>query len=163
MKKLTVLILLLLSCAIPALAEHRIGGGVNYWVALDDIHVDDIDENGLSYLVSYQYYLTLIGLQADVEFLPDLFGEDAIAPAVYLTVGSGIYGAAGVGIINQDGEFADDPFFALKAGLNLEVLPKIFLDISGSYRFNSTIKVEDAVDDIDTDTIFLGAAIRMGF
>jgi len=163
MKKLTLLTLLLLLCCTPALADHRIGGGVNYWVAIDDIHVDDIDKNGLSYLASYQYRATLIGLQADVEFLPDLFGENAVAPAAYLLIGSAIYGAAGVGIVNYDGEWADDPFFALKVGLDLEVLPSIYLDISGSFRFSSKYDLGDAVDAIDTDTVFLGAAVRLGF
>ena len=166
MKKWMVLVLLALFILPAAQADdnaHRIGGGVNYWVFLDDIEVDDVDEDGFSYLASYQFRPTLIGLQADVEFLPDLFGEDAIAPAAYLLLGKAIYAAAGVGIVNQDGEWADDPFFALKVGLDLEVLPSIYLDISGSYRFNSEVDMEDAVDAIDTDTVFLGAAARIGF
>ena len=163
-------ILLLLSlCLIPALTvqaaskAHRIGAGANYWVAVDDIDLDDVDEDGLSYLVSYQYRATLIGLQADVEFLPKLFGENAIAPAAYAVLGSAIYAAAGIGIIHQDGDFADDPFFAFKAGFDLEVLPSLYLDISACYRFNSKYDFDDAMDEIDTDTVFLGAAVRLGF
>jgi len=159
---LVVLALFVLPAVQAADQAHRIGGGVNYWRAIDDLD-EDFDDNGLSYLASYQYWPTLIGLQADVEFLPDLFGEDAIAPAAYLLVGGAIYAAAGVGIVNYDGEWADDPFFALKAGLNLELLPSIYLDVSGSYRFNSEIDLGDAVDAIDTDTVFLGAAVRFGF
>ena len=160
---LLVLVLGLIPAAQAADKAHRIGGGANYWVFLDDIEVEDIDEDGFSYLVSYQFRPTLIGLQADVEFLPDMFGEDAIAPAGYLVVGQAIYAAAGAGILNVDGEWADDPFLALKAGLDLEALPGIFLDISASYRFNSKMDLEDAVDEIDTDTVFLGAAVRLGF
>jgi hypothetical protein len=157
------LVLFVLPSVQAAGSTHRIGAGANYWVALDDIKVDNIDKDGFSYLASYQYRPTLIGLQADVEFLPDLFGEDAIAPAAYLLIGSAIYGAAGVGIVNQDGDWADDPFFALKVGLDLEVLPSLYLDLSGSYRFNSKIDLGDAIDAIDTDTVFLGAAVRIGF
>jgi hypothetical protein len=156
-------VLFLLPMAQAANQAHRIGLGVNYWYALDDIEFDDIDETGFSYLVSYQFRPTLIGLQIDVEFLPDLFGEDAIAPAAYLVVGKAIYAAAGIGIVNQDGDFADEPFLALKAGLDLEVLPSIFLDISGSYRFSSKFDMGEALDEIDTDTVFLGAAVRMAF
>lgn len=163
MKKLILSLLLPLILSAPALAEHRIGGGVNYWRMIDDIDIDNIDKDGLSYLVSYQYRMALVGLQADVEFLPDMFGDDAIAPAAYVLVGAGIYAAAGIGIINLDGDFADDPFFALKAGLDLEVLPEIYLDISASYRFNSDVKLEDAIDDINSDTVFLGAAARFAF
>jgi len=160
---LIVLVLFILPSAHAGGGAHRIGMGVNYWAAIDDIKIDNIDEDGFSYLFSYQYRPTLIGLQADVEFLPDLFGENAIAPAAYLVLGSTIYGAAGVGIVNRDGDWADDPFFALKAGLDLELLPHIYLDLSGSYRFSTKYKVKDALDAIDTDTVFLGAAVRMGF
>lgn len=151
-----------LSAAQAGDSVHRIGAGANYWTVLDDIDVDDVDEDGFSYFASYQFRPTLIGLQADLEFLPDRFGEDAIAPAAYLILGKAIYAAAGAGILNLDGEWADDPFFALKAGLDLEVLPHIFLDISASYRFDPETKLEDAVDNIDTDTVFLGAAVRLG-
>lgn len=151
-----------LSTAQAADSAHRIGAGANYWVALDDVDVDDVDEDGFSYFASYQYRPTLIGLQADLEFLPDRFGEDAIAPAAYLILGKAIYAAAGVGILSIDGDWADDPFFAFKAGLDLEVLPHVFLDVSASYRFDPETELEDAVDNIDTDTVFLGAAVRLG-
>ncbi len=166
MKKWTVLILLALFVLPSAQAGdngHRIGVGANYWVAIDDIKVDNIDKDGFIYLLSYQYRPTLIGLQVDLECLPDLFGENAIAPAAYLVVGSAIYGAAGIGTVSQDGDWADDPFFALKAGLDLELLPHIYLDLSGSYRFSTKYKVKDALDEIDTDTVFLGAAARIAF
>jgi hypothetical protein len=37
------------------------------------------------------------------------------------------------------------------------------LDISACYRFNSEYDFDDAIDAIDTDTVFLGAAVRFGF
>lgn len=155
--------LFLLPAAWAADAAHRLGAGANYWVAIDDIDIDDIDDNGLSYYASYQYRPTLIGIEADVEFLPDMFGKDAIAPAAYFVLGKAIYAAAGIGIINFDGEWADDPFYSFKAGLDLEVLPSLFLDISACYRFNSQFDFEDSMHKIDTDTVFLGAAARIGF
>jgi hypothetical protein len=41
----------------PAQAEVRLGGGVHYWTALDDIEVDDvnIDESGSSFIASLQW------------------------------------------------------------------------------------------------------------
>lgn len=165
MKKwiLVITLSLLLLPIAQAAHPHRIGVGANYWVAVDSIHVDDLNDDGLSYLLTYQWRPTLVGLQADLEFLPDLFGKDAIAPAAYLVVGSAIYAPAGIGIVHQDGKFADNPFFAFKAGLDLEVLPSIYLDISACYRFNSKYDFNDAIDAIDTDTVFLGAAVRLGF
>ena len=57
--------------------EHRLGGGVNYWVALEDLDEDDVDEDGFSYLISYQYMMDWIGVELDVELLPDRFGDMA--------------------------------------------------------------------------------------
>lgn len=165
MKKWMGVLLALLATASVALAEdsvHRLGVGANYWIALDDLS-SDVDENGFSYLISYQFRPGLLGLQIDGEMLPDRFGEHAYAPAAYAIIGKAIYAAAGIGIVNQDGEWADDPFFALKAGLDLEVLPRIYLDISASYRFDAETDLGDAFEAIDTDTVFLGAAARFGF
>jgi hypothetical protein len=146
--------------AARAEGNHRFGVGANYWVALEDLD-NDFDDNGLSYLITYQYRAGLLGFQIDAEYLADLYAEDAYAPAVYLVLGSAIYVAAGAGIYNFDDEWADDPFFALKAGLDLELLPNVHLDIGGSYRFESSVKFEDAIDDVDTDTVFLGVAVRL--
>jgi hypothetical protein len=138
----------------------RIGGGVNYWTTIDNVDVKDIDEHGLSYYVSYQYRGDLLGLEADVEFMPDSWGEDVIAPQAYLLIGGDIYAAAGVGILTGA---PDDPmFYALRAGLDLELLPHINLDVYATYRFGDDIEFSDAIDNIDTDTLFLGAAVRLG-
>ncbi len=70
---------------------------------------------------------------------------------------------AGIGIVNRDSEWAEDPFLALKGGLDLELLPSIYLDLGISYRFDSETELGEALDNIDTDTLFLGAAVRFGF
>lgn len=144
--------------------DHRLGGGINYWTTVDNIDLDkDYDENGISYLVSYQYWPALLGLELDVEFLPDRFGESAVAPAAYLLAGKALYAAAGVGLTYSDGNFAKEPFFALRAGLNLEILPGIIADIYANYRFNDSTELEGEETDIDTDTVFLGAALRFAY
>lgn len=151
---------LLLPVTLAWSGEHRLGGGVNYWVALENLDEHDVDENGFSYLISYQYMMDWVGLELDVELLPDRFGEDAVAPAAYFLIGKTLYAGVGIGIVNYDGDFADEPFFALRAGLDLEVLPSLYLDISANYRFNDKADLDDSDRKIDTDTIFLGAAVR---
>lgn len=166
MKKLWTMIMVagLLVCAGNLQAgEHRIGAGANYWVALDDIDSDEVDDDGFSYLLSYQHWWDFLGVELDIELLPDRFGESASAPEAYLLLGSTIYGGVGMGLMRSDGSFADDPFYALRAGLNLELLPHIYLDISANYRFNDSVQLENDDTDIDTDTVFLGAAVRFGF
>jgi hypothetical protein len=161
------LVVLLLSIAIPAVnspaADHRIGGGINYWVALEDIEVDNkkIDNDGVAYLASYQYWPGLLGLELDLEILPDRFGETAFAPEAYILLGRSIYCGLGIGIIYSDEEFAEEPFFALRAGLNLELLPGIYADLYGNYRFNDSAQLKGDETNIDTDTVFLGAALRL--
>lgn len=143
-------------------AESRIGAGVNYWTAIDDLS-SDIDDSGFSYLISYQARSGLLSLEIDGEILPDRFGKDAYAPQAYLLVGSGIYAGVGIGIEYIDGDFEDDPFFALRAGLNLEILPQLYLDLNANYRFSGSKSWSELEQDIDTDTVFLGGAVRLGF
>lgn len=153
----------LLFCpVVQAESQHRVGGGLNYWVMLDDVDVKDFDDKGLSYLASYQYRMGLLGFEGDLEIMPNRGEHTAVAPQAYVLLGDTIYAGAGVGIHYADGEFADDPFFALKAGLNLELIPNLFTDISVNYRFNKKEDLKDKKTRIDTDTIFLGAAIRFG-
>lgn len=154
---------LLLSPVTCLSEEHRIGIGANYWVTLDDIEFDEekIDDDGFSFLATYQYWPGLLGFELDLEFLPDRFGDSAIAPQAYILVGRSIYAGAGIGINYSDSEFSDQPFFALRAGLNLELLPGIYADIYANYRFNDKKDIENEQTDIDTDTVFLGAAVRI--
>lgn len=161
MKKILVITALTLMIAPQVWAgEHRIGGGANYWVAVEDIDSQDADDDGFSYLASYQYVMDFVAIELDVEFLPDRFGETALAPEAYFLLGKAIYAGAGLGIVHADGGFADEPFFALRGGLNLEILPEIYLDVSANYRFNDSADLDGDESDIDTDTVFLGAAVR---
>lgn len=152
---------------VRAESNHRLGVGANYWTVLDDLDDDNIDEDGFSGLVSYQYKLAaLLKLEADLEVFPKGFqGIDrvAFAPEAYVVLGSTIYAAAGIGILYADSDFADDPFYALRAGLDLEIIPQLYLDLNVNYRFLETTDLSDTAKDIDTDTLMLGAALRMEF
>jgi hypothetical protein len=165
---LSLVLLLTFTGSSPAgAAEHRFGVGVNYWRTLDDL-VDegfDVEEDGLAPVVTYQYRPGgLIGLQIDLEYFEEGFGgslSEALSPQVYVTVGGGLYGAVGVGI-TYSSDFQDefsDPFWAARVGFDFELLPKIHLDIHANYRANAFSELDQA----DTDTVILGAAVRAGF
>ena len=147
-------------------SAHRLGGGLRYWVALDDIDVDDVDEDGISFIVSYQYSMAdFFKLEADLEFLDKGYAgaDDTVwSPQAFFLVGKGLYGGVGVGINYSDGDFADNPFFAFRAGFDLEVLPSIFLDINANYRFEKW-DFDRIEEDLDTDTITVGAILRYEF
>lgn len=141
-------------------ADQRFGGGVNYWTTVDDLKTKEADDNGFSYLLSYQYRKGIIGFELDGEYWPNRFGKSTVAPEAYFLLGQTIYAGIGIGITYSSSELADQPFYALKAGLDLEVLPGIFVDVSANYRFNEREELKNSSTDIDTDTVFLGAALR---
>jgi hypothetical protein len=147
-------------------AGSRIGAGLNYWYALDDIDFDEFDRNGTSWFVTYQRRGTqLIGWEADLEFMPEGFmgsPETVYAPQAYAVLGRSITAAAGIGWYYADGDWSDQPFYALRAGMEFSLIPVIALDITVNYRFTNWGDLKDEDIDIDTDTITLGAALRLG-
>jgi hypothetical protein len=153
--------------AVDASAEthHRIGVGVHYWTVLDDIDVDDAEENGMAYVFTYQLRpASLIKFGLDVEMLPEEFAssEDPVyAPQAYIIVGGGIYAGLGIGGYFTDGEFAEDPFYNLRAGLDFCLLPFIHVDLNANYRFEEWDDIKTVDEDISTDTITVGAAVRL--
>ena len=166
-KKLAVIIIACLICVSFAQAQdtHRFGAGIHYWRAVDSIDVDNIEESGRVYIFSYQYCPTVLAkLELDVEVFPnELPGidETVYAPQILGILGGGIYAGLGIGSMYADGEFADDPFYILRAGIDWEILPNIHADINLNYHFNDFSNIKTVKEDVDTDTITFGAAIRL--
>ncbi len=163
---LTVLLFGIWSFCSPAYAgNHRLGLGGHYWKSIDDIDVSDINEDGFAMVVSYQYKPTLFGFQFDVEIADEqLTGKSkaVYSPQAFLIVGGLVYGGLGIGTHYSDGDFADKPFYALKAGLDFELLPRIHLDINANYRFDNW-DINEVTEDVDTDTVTLGLVGRIEF
>ena len=154
-------------CASPDAWALRLGVGANYWQTIDTVDVDNFDEDGLSWVGSLQFELAEYSrIELAVEWFEAGFGgsiEDIYAPQAYFILGKGLYAAVGIGGYYTDGEFADDPFYALRAGLDVEVLPNLYLDVNANYRFQTWDALSEDGSDIDTDTVTLGAAVRIGF
>ncbi len=160
-----------LVCLIPAPAAqaalsgegrgmHRIGLGVNYWKTIDNLD-QDVNSDGFSYIVSYQYApLWYLKVGTNLELFPDLAKstDPILAPEVFVTFGGLFYAGVGMGIYYHDGNWGNAPFYMFRAGLDIPVLPRLFLDLNANYRFNDWNTLEWS--DLDTDTIRLGAAIR---
>lgn len=148
--------------------DHALGAGANYWHSLDDIKDNpEFDRDGFSMYLAYQYRWPLLFIEAQVERLPDGFmgaPEEVYAPQAYLGARLlFVYAAAGAGMLYSDGEWADDPFYAFRAGLDLTLLPMVHLDLNVNYRFTDWDAVENDETDIDTDTINFGVAGRLVF
>ena len=110
-------------------AEHRLGAGVHYWVGLDKFDEEDLDDKGFGAVISYQYlFAALFRVEADLEILQEGYAgarSTVYTPVGYFLIGRGIYGGLGAGLGYSDGEWADQPFFALRAGLDINFLPKL--------------------------------------
>lgn len=145
-------------------AEQRLGIGANYWKTVNDLGPEDvkhIDKDGLSWLASYQYAPAgIFTFEADLEYLPNLGDGDkpVLAPQVFVLVGGGLYAGAGAGYFYYDGTWGDKPFFVLRAGFDIQVLPFLYLDINANYRFKDWDTLHGS--DLNTSTITLGAAAR---
>jgi hypothetical protein len=147
----------------PAAADHRIGFGVHHWQTVDDLAdegFEGIDDKGTSGVVSYQYMPEgIFSLELDLEYFADGFAgstEAAYSPQAYLLIGHGLYAGAGVGVTHSDGE-TSDMFYAAKVGFDISIIPRLSLDINANYRFNDW----DLIDEVDTDTVTLGALVRL--
>ena len=172
MKRFLAMVLTTLVGVSAACAEGEVflGGGIHYWRTLDDIKDDpELEDDGIAYLVSLQLsQARFFRIEADVEIFPDGFGGATgitYAPQVYLILGSGVYAGLGIGTVYAsefDGNFSE-PFYALRAGFNLELLPSIYLDLNANYQFLDWENIDNIDDDIDTDTVTLAAIVRFQF
>lgn len=154
-----------LASAPAALAGvHRFGAGANYWKTINNIEAkdfSDIDEAGLSWLASYQYVPAgIFKFEVDLEYYPNLgMGSKTFwSPEAFVLVGGTLYAGAGIGVYYNGDIFSDTPFFMLRAGVDFSILPFLSFDINANYRFNDWNTFE--TNDLDTDTIRLGAAVR---
>ena len=130
----------------PAAAlEQRFGLGFQYWKTVDELAgrpLDAPEVSALTWVASYQLApVSFFKLQLDVEFFPQGFlgsGEEAWSPQGYLVLGKGLYAAVGAGwIYSQDIEGnLSDVFYAVRAGTELRLRPRLRLDLHADYRFS---------------------------
>lgn len=139
---------------------HRLGAGVHYNASVKS-YGDGFDSSGLSYLVSYQLVpASFFKLEANLEVLPSSLtgSETTYVPQVYALLGSIIYGGLGIGVPYSDGEFAKDPVYNIRAGLDIPI-SKIHIDINANYGFTDF----DQLSDFDSDNITIGLLGRYEF
>ena len=142
--------------------SFRLGAGAHYWTTVNNINVDNIDKHGFSWLGTMQYWPSWVGIEADAEWLQKGYAgalQDVWSPQAYLILGKTLYGAVGIGTYYSDGTWINKPFYAFRIGADLEVLPRIHLDINANYRFEDWSKLNSS--DVKSDTITLGVAARI--
>jgi hypothetical protein len=149
--------------AAPLAADHRIGVGIHHWQTVDDLAdegFEDLDDEGTSGILSYQFQPEgIFSLELDLEYFADGFAgstEEAYSPQAYLLVGHGFYAGAGIGVTHSDGE-TSDPFYAARVGFDLTIIPRVSVDLNANYRFDDW----DLIEEVETDTVTLGAVLRL--
>ncbi|HEX5760547.1 MAG TPA: hypothetical protein VF121_15280 [Thermoanaerobaculia bacterium] len=168
--------LALLLPAAAGAAEHRVGGGIHYWRTLDDLEDEgfgDIQDDGTAYVASWQILPAgIFRFELGLEYFPDDFGgafdDEVLSPQAYLLVGHGLYVGVGAGLLysdqfgrepgSDDDDFSD-PFYALRGGFEMTLIPRVHFDVNANYRANAWEKLGD----VDVGTLTLGAQVRIGF
>ncbi len=158
---------------------HRLGIGVHYWSSVPKVDLsgatidghrvesrDHGDEDGVSWLATYQYRPGLLGVGLDVEWKDKGYvgaTDDVFEPQLYIIVGTKLYAAAGIGGYYSDGKFADDPFTLLRAGVDLPIAGDLYLDIHAMWRFENWDSIKDRTTDDESDSFAAGVSLRLAF
>lgn len=148
--------------------RYTLGAGVHYWRTIDEIGDErEFDDSGVAYMLGVQIVpARLLRFEAAVEIFPDGFAgsvDTAYAPQGFVILGSTIFVGLGAGTIYSS-DFEDDfseAFYVVRAGLLLELFPSIYLEINGNYHFVDWDAIDELDDDIDSDTVTLGAMLRI--
>ena len=166
---------LLLGCAVvgsglwvgEAQAQHSLGIGLHYLRNLGDIsdsgiEGEDLTQDSFGIIGSYQYDAGMLKVEGDVEYIFDHVGtgEEMWEPSAWGLLGDFIYGGVGIGIGYTNDEWQQNPFYALRAGVNLK-LSSLDLDFYATYRFQSSSELEDLTGE-DLDSLTFAGLVRFG-
>jgi hypothetical protein len=149
-------------------AGGSIGGGLHYLRNLGDITdngINDLSQDSFSIIGSYQYDMRMFKVEGNVEYIFDYVGtgHPMWEPSAYGLVGLGalpLYAGAGIGIGYTDNEWQQNPFYALRAGVNVP-LAKMGLDVFATYRFQSDTDLKNLTGE-DLDSVTFAAVLRFG-
>ncbi len=146
----------------------EIGVGANYWYSIEEVEDQAFDRDGLGWMITSRVPLAkYLAIGLEIEQTPENFAflEDKLyMPAAYAILGRGIYIGLGVGTYYYDGDFYSDVWYALRAGLEVPILTRhLVLDVNVNYRVEEWSGIKEADDFVDSDTLMIGAAIRLAF
>lgn len=169
MKKISLILSTLLIAVLlggiysPVQAGTRIGGGIHYLRTLGNIKDSpDFKENAIGYMGSI-ITGTALRIEGDLELIPNFGGSKKVMlqPQAYALLGQFIYGGVGIGIGHFDGDWQSNPFYALRAGVNVRP-GGLDLDLFASFRFQKDKHLENFGSD-DLNSITFGALLRFGY
>jgi hypothetical protein len=160
MKKLLIallaVVMVVASAGSSSAAGVSIGGGIHYLRNVNDIDGSgvDLDKNSVGLVGSILGDVKVLKLEGQLEYINNYAGSDESMwiPQAWAMIGSLLYAGAGIGIGHIDGDWQDDPFYGLRAGLNIP-LGAVNLDTYGTYHFwNDDAFAEVTEEDLDSVT-----------
>jgi len=138
-----------------------LGAGLHYLRNLGDIDNNtDLSKDSFGLIGSYMFSVPVVKLEAQAEYIFNYAGSDnsMFIPSGWALLGSLIYGGAGIGIGHIDGEWQSDPFYALRAGVNLPLMA-FTLDVYGTYNFWNNDDIKDVTGE-DLDSVTFAAVLH---
>ena len=148
--------------ATPASAGS-FGLGLHYLKTVGELaDVEEFDDDDFGLIGAMEFNVIPFRIDAQVEVLPDFAGSDKTMwqPQGYLLLGNFIYAGAGIGMGYLTDYGWQDPFYDLRAGVNL-ALGGIGLDVYATYRFQTAEDLEGLTTD-DMNALTLAAVARFG-
>jgi hypothetical protein len=148
---------------VPSMAlGGSLGAGLHYLHNLGDIDANgtDLSKESFGLIGSYKFGMAMMTLEAQGEYIFNYAGSDEamFIPSGWALLGSMVYAGAGMGIGHIDGEWQSDPFYALRAGVNLPLMA-FKLDLYGTYNFWSNEDIKNATGD-DLDSVTFAAVLH---
>lgn len=136
------------------------GAGIHYMKTVGDMKDEaGFDSDAANFLLAGRAPLGPITLELDSEWSLDFGGSDKTLwmPQAFGLLGGMIYAGAGIGTGYIDGEWFDNPFYALRVGINLP-LKVTKLDVNANYYFINSAAF-DNIDSEDLDSVTFGAVL----
>jgi hypothetical protein len=164
LRLLLILAVITVGLATSVHAGLRVGAGVHYLRTVGDLKdAPGFDENAFAFLGSLKYKAGFMTFEGDLEVIPDYIGssETMWQPQAYALIGGLLYGGIGIGVGHLTDFGWQDPFYALRAGVDFMAGP-LDLDVFASYRFQKAKDLSSLGED-DLNAITFGALITFGF
>ena len=146
----------------------EIGAGATYWYSIHEATDQKFDRDGLGWMISSRLPLSeFFSIGLEIEQSPENFvflEKHLYLPSAYAILGQGVYAGLGLGTYYYDGDFYGDVWYALRAGFKVPLISNsLVLDVNGNYRVENWDDMKDITDKVDTDTLMIGAALRLVF
>ena len=160
----TLFVVALLTPAVSHAAEHRLGLGLHYWSAVDDLVEDlpGVEDSGVSWLGSYIFEVEgPLKFGIDLEYFANGYGgstSSAWAPQVLALVGGKFYGGVGIGITvaSSFDSNTSDPYFLARVGVDFPIFPRLTLDLNLNYQADAF----NQLDNFKTSALTTGVIVR---